>query len=96
MTQVMHPLYDRVVIERAPAEERSAGGIVLPNATEKPEFGKIVAVGKGKILENGNYASMEVKVGDTVVFAKYAGHEVKMNGKEYVILREEDLYAIVK
>lgn len=96
MTQVMQPLYDRVVIERAAAEEKSAGGIVLPNATEKPEFGKIVAVGKGKRLDNGNYAAMEVKVGDTVVFGKYAGHEVKIDGKEYLVLREEDLYAIIK
>jgi chaperonin GroES len=96
MTQVMQPLYDRVVIQRAPAEERSAGGIVLPNATEKPEFGKVVAIGKGKRLENGSCATMEVKIGDTVVFGKYAGHEVKMDGTEYLILREEDIYAIVK
>ena len=95
MTQMMHPLYDRVVIERVPAEEKSAGGIVLPNATEKPEIGKVVAVGKGKRLDDGSHAAMAVKVGDTVLFSKYAVHEVKMDGKEYLILKEEEIYAII-
>lgn len=97
MTQEVHPLYDRVLIERASAEEKSAGGIVLPNTNEKPECGKVIAVGPGKRLENGQYASMAVKIGDTVVFSKYAGNEFKLlDKKECIIAKEEDILAIIK
>ncbi len=91
------PLGDRVVLKVLEAEEKTASGIVLPDtAKEKPQQGKIVAVGPGKHSEEGKLIPMSVKAGDTVLFAKYAGTEVKYEGEELLILRESDLLAIVK
>ncbi len=90
------PLADRIVLERLEAEEKTAGGIVLPDAAkEKPKQGKIIAIGDGKVLDSGERAKMTVKKGDTVLFTSYAGTEVKVDGKEYLIMREEDVLAIV-
>lgn len=93
----IRPLHDRVVIERMEEERTSAGGIVIPDtATEKPIRGKIIAVGVGKILENGSVRPLDVKAGNTVLFGKYAGTEVKIDGKEYVVMREDDIMAIIE
>ncbi len=93
----MRPLHDRVIIERLEAETKSAGGILIPdNAAEKPIKGKVVAVGKGKILEDGKVRPLDVKVGDKVLFGKYSGTEVKMDGKELLVMREEDLMAVLE
>jgi len=92
----IRPLEDRVVIEVLDAEEKTAGGIVLPDtAKEKPQKGKIVAVGKGKLLENGKHAPMMVKKGDEIIYAKYGGTEVKVGGKDYVIMKESEILAKV-
>ncbi|MCF6148254.1 MAG: co-chaperone GroES [Candidatus Kuenenia sp.] len=93
----IRPLDDRVVVEPMEAEEKTKGGIVLPEtAKEKPIKGKIIAVGEGKLLENGKRAEMLVKVGDIVLYGKYAGTEVTVDGKEYLIMRESDILATVK
>jgi chaperonin GroES len=93
----LKPLEDRVVIEPLEAEEKTPGGIVLPDtAKEKPVRGKIVAAGPGKMLENGKRAEMSVKKGDEVIYGKYSGTEVKIKGKEYIIVRESDLLAKVE
>jgi chaperonin GroES len=90
----LEPLDDRVVVRRLEAEEKTAGGIVLPDtAKEKPQRGEIVAVGPGKLLDNGKRAKMEVASGDTVLFGKYSGTEVKVEGEEVVIMRESDILA---
>lgn len=92
----IRPLHDRVVIERLEEERTSAGGIVIPDsAAEKPMRGKVVAVGIGKTLDNGNVVPLTVKKGDVVIFGKYSGTEVKVNGHEYVIMREDDIMGIV-
>ncbi len=90
----LEPLEDRVVVRRLEAEEKTAGGIVLPDtAKEKPQRGEIVATGPGKMLDNGKRAAMEVKAGDTVLFGKYSGTEVKVQGEELIIMRESDILA---
>ncbi|OGT07590.1 MAG: co-chaperone GroES [Gammaproteobacteria bacterium GWF2_41_13] len=90
------PLHDRVLIERI-EEEVSKGGIVIPDhAKEKPSRGKVLAAGKGKILEDGSVKALDVKVGDVVLFGKYAGTEVKLDGKEYIVMREDDLMGIIE
>jgi len=90
----LEPLDDRVVVRRLEAEEKTAGGIVLPDtAKEKPQRGEIVATGPGKLLDNGKRAGMEVGTGDTVLFGKYSGTEVKVQGEEVVIMRESDILA---
>ncbi len=90
------PLDDRVVVQPMEAEEKTKGGIVLPEtAKEKPIKGKIIAVGEGKLLENGKRADLLVKVGDMVLYGKYAGTEVTVDGKEYLIMRESDILAKV-
>ncbi len=92
----LKPLADRVVVKKLEAEERTPGGIVLPDtAKEKPQQGEVLAVGPGKFDEKGTRQPMEVKVGDKVLFAKYSGTEVKVEGVEYLILTERDLLAIV-
>ncbi|SFR62725.1 co-chaperone GroES [Thiomicrospira sp. ALE5] len=89
------PLHDRVVIRRLEEEQVSAGGIVLPDsAKEKPAEGEVVAVGPGKAADNGNLIALNVKVGDKVLFGKYAGQEVKVDGEELVVMREDDIIAI--
>jgi len=93
----IRPLYDKVVIEVLEEEDKSAGGLYLPDtAKKKPQTGKVVAVGDGKILEDGSRADLTVKVGDKVLFSKYGGNEVIVDGKEYTILDEDQIYAIIK
>ncbi|MCM8785230.1 MAG: co-chaperone GroES [Candidatus Omnitrophica bacterium] len=93
----IRPLGDRVVIEPLEAEEKTKGGIILPDtAKEKPQEGKVVAVGKGKTNEKGELIPLEVKVGDKVLYGKYSGTEVTVDEKQYIILREEDILAIVE
>jgi chaperonin GroES len=90
------PLHDRVVIKRMEEEKVSAGGIVIPDsATEKPIRGEVMAVGTGKPLDNGETRALQVKVGDKVLFGKYSGTEVKIDGTEYLVVREDDLFAIL-
>lgn len=93
----LRPLHDRVIIKRMEEERMSAGGIVIPDtATEKPVRGEVVAVGNGKILENGSVRPLAVKAGDKVLFGKYSGTEVKVDGQDLLVMREEDLMAIVE
>ena len=93
----IRPLHDRVIIKRLEEERTSPGGIVIPDsATEKPIRGKVVAVGKGKILENGNVRALDIKVGDNILFGKYSGTEVKMDGEELLVMREEDVMAVIE
>lgn len=90
------PLHDRILVERVSEEEKTKGGIIIPNsAKEKPQEGKVVSVGKGKTLDNGSIQALEVKSGDRVLFSKYSGSEVKLEGVEYIIMREEDVLGIV-
>ncbi len=90
----LEPLDDRVVVQRLEAEEKTAGGIVLPEtAKEKPQKAKVIAVGPGRTLDSGERAPVEVKVGDTILVGKYSGTEVKVEGEEYVIMRESDILA---
>jgi len=93
----IRPLHDRVVIQRLEDERTTPGGIVIPDtATEKPIQGKVVAAGKGKILENGEVRPLDVKVGDKVLFGKYGGTEVKLGNEEYVVMREDDIMGIIE
>ncbi|GAB2955981.1 MULTISPECIES: co-chaperone GroES [Aquaspirillum] len=93
----IRPLHDRVVIKRLEAEEKTASGIVLPgNAAEKPDMGEVIAVGNGKILENGERRPLELKVGNKVIFGKYSGQTVKVDGEELLVMREEDVMGIVE
>jgi chaperonin GroES len=93
----LKPLGDRVVVKSIEEEERTAGGIVLPDtAKEKPQQGEVIAVGSGKLLDNGERVALEVKAGDRVIFAKYGGTEVKIKGEEFLILRDSDILAIVE
>ncbi|MCS6822355.1 MAG: co-chaperone GroES [Microscillaceae bacterium] len=90
------PLADRVLVEPAPAEEKTASGIIIPDtAKEKPQRGQIVAVGEGKVSDNGTIVKPQVKVGDTVLYGKYAGTEITIDGKEYLIMRETDIFAVI-
>lgn len=93
----IRPLHDRVVVKRMEEERTSAGGIVLPDsATEKPIRGEIVAVGKGKLLDDGSVRALDVKVGDKVLFGKYGGTDVKIDDEEYVVMREDDIMGILE
>jgi len=94
----IQPLGDRIIVKPLEAEEKTKGGIVLPDtAKEKPQEGKVVAVGKGKIKDNGEVQPMEIKVGDRVLYGKYSGTEITTkDGEEYLIMREDDVFAIVK
>lgn len=92
----IRPLHDRVVVKRLESEQKSAGGIVLPgSAQEKPQMGEVVAVGSGRILDNGDKRALDVKVGDKVLFGKYSGSEIKLDGQDLLVMREEDLLAIL-
>lgn len=92
---MVKPLEDRVVVKAKTQEEKSKGGIVLPDtAKERPQEGEVIAVGPGKLLDNGQRAPMDVKPGDVVIFAKYGGTEIKLDGEEYIILRQSDILAI--
>ena len=93
----IRPLHDRVIVKRLEEERTSPSGIVIPDtAAEKPMQGKIVAVGKGKILEDGKVRPLDVKVGDKILFGKYSGNEVKVDGEELVVMREEDVMAVIE
>ena len=93
----IRPLHDRVLVQRVKEEEKTKGGIIIPDtAKEKPIEGKVVAVGNGKLLESGDVRKLEVKKGDRVLFGKYAGTEVKIEGEEHLILREDDILGIVE
>lgn len=92
----LRPLYDNVVVKRKEEEAVSAGGIVLPgSAQEKPNQGEVVAVGEGKLLENGDIRALQVKIGDTVVFGQYSGNTIKVDGDELMIMRENEIFAVV-
>ena len=93
----IRPLHDRVIVKRLEEERKTASGIVIPDAAaEKPDQGEILAVGKGKILESGDVRKMDVKVGDRVLFGKYAGQTVKVDGDELLVMREEDIMGVVE
>ncbi|MFH1407343.1 MAG: co-chaperone GroES [Candidatus Omnitrophota bacterium] len=93
----IQPIGDRVLVKALDAEEKTKGGIILPDtAKEKPQEGKVVAVGKGKVAEDGSVRPLEVKVGDTVLYAKYSGTEIKYKDEEYLIVKEDDILAIIK
>jgi chaperonin GroES len=93
----IRPLQDRVIVERIAEEEKSKGGIIIPDtAKEKPQEGKVIAVGKGKVNDDGKTIPLTVKAGDKILFSKYAGSEVKLNGNEYLIMREDDILGIVE
>jgi len=93
----IRPLADKVIVQRIEADSKTAGGIVLPeSAKEKPQRGKVIAVGDGKVLDNGKRCEMSVKKGQEVLFTSYAGTEVKMDGKEYLIMDESEIVAIVE
>lgn len=90
------PLHDRILVERLSEEETTKGGIIIPDsAKEKPQEGKVVAVGNGKLLDSGKLQALEVKAGDRILFSKYSGTEVKLEDVEYIIMREEDVLGIV-
>ena len=93
----IRPLHDRVIVRRMAEERTTAGGIVIPDsATEKPVQGEVVAVGNGKILDSGEVRKLDVKAGDKVLFGKYAGNEVKIDGQELLVLREEDIMGVLE
>ena len=93
----LRPLHDRVIVKRVEEEKMSAGGIVIPdNAAEKPIRGEVLAVGNGKLLDSGELRSLDVAVGDTVLFGKYSGTEVKVEGEELLVMREDDIMAIIE
>ena len=92
----IRPLHDRVVVKRIEEERKTAGGIVIPDsAAEKPDQGEVIAVGNGKILEDGKVRPLDVKVGDRILFGKYSGSTVKIEGEEYLVMREDDIMGIV-
>jgi chaperonin GroES len=93
----IRPLHDRILVKRKPEQEKTAGGLYIPDsAKERPVEAHVVAVGNGKVLEDGTQRPLAVKAGDTVLFGKYAGSEVKLDGQDHLILREEDILAIVE
>ena len=92
----IRPLHDRVIVRRMEEQTMSAGGIVIPdNAAEKPATGEIIAVGNGKVTDSGSVRALEVKIGDKVMFGKFAGTEVKVNGEELLVMREDDIVAVL-
>lgn len=93
----IRPLHDRIIVKRMEEERMSAGGIVIPDsATEKPSKGEVVAVGNGQHLENGQVRALDVKVGDTVLFGKYSGTEVKVDGEDLLVMKEDDVMAVIE
>ena len=93
----IRPLYDRIVIKRIEEQEVVQGGIIIPDsAKEKPQEGEVVAVGQGKRLENGKVVALDVKVGDRILFGKYSGSEIKLDGQEYIIMREDEVLGILE
>jgi len=97
MATTVRPLHDRVIVRRLDDETMSAGGIIIPDsAKEKPVEGEVIAAGKGKILENGDIRPLDVKAGDRVIFSKYAGTEIKLDGEEFLMMREDDILGVVE
>jgi chaperonin GroES len=93
----IRPLQDRVIVKRIEEEEKTKGGIIIPDtAKEKPQEGKVIAVGKGKVNDDGKLTPLDVKVGDKILFGKYSGSEIKLNGEEHLIMREDDILGIVE
>jgi chaperonin GroES len=93
----VRPLHDRILVKRVEEEKKSKGGIIIPDtAKEKPQEGRVVAVGSGKVLENGGTRALEVSKGDRVLFSKYSGSEVNIDGEEHLIIREEDVLAVLE
>ena len=93
----IRPLQDRVIVKRVQEEEKTKGGIIIPDtAKEKPIEGEVIAVGNGKILEDGKVRALDIKAGDTILFSKYAGTEIKIDGKDQLILREEDVLGVIE
>ena len=93
----IRPLHDRVIVQRIEEEEKTKGGIIIPDtAKEKPQEGKVVAVGPGKILENGTKTTLDVKVGDKILFGKYSGTEIKIEGEEFLMMREDDILGVIE
>ena len=93
----IRPLQDRILVKRIDEEEKTKGGIIIPeSAKEKPMEGKIIAVGKGKVLEDGKVLPLDVKVGDKILFAKYAGTDIKIEGEEHLIMREEEVLGVIE
>ncbi len=93
----IRPLQDRVIVKRIAEEEKTKGGIIIPDtAKEKPQEGKVVAVGKGKTNDEGKLVALEVKVGDKILFGKYSGSEIKLDGEEHLIMREEDILGVIE
>jgi chaperonin GroES len=93
----IRPLQDRIIVKRIQEEEKTAGGIIIPDtAKEKPQEGKVVAVGKGKVGDDGKVIALDLKKGDRILFGKYAGSEIKIDGTEYLIMREEDVLGVVE
>lgn len=91
------PLHDRIIVKRMEEETKTAGGLFIPDsAKEKPQRGEIVAAGKGRVTDDGKVLPLDVKVGDKVLFAKYAGTEIKLSGEEYLMMREEDVFAVIQ
>ena len=92
----IRPLYDRIVVQRIDEQETARNGIVIPDsAKEKPQQGEVMAIGKGKVLDDGQVASLDVKVGARVLFGKYSGNEIQLNGVEYIIMREDDVLGVL-
>ncbi len=92
----IRPLHDRVIVRRLAEEEKTAGGIIIPDAAkEKPLQGEVIAVGKGKLLDNGDLRALDVAVGDTVIFSSYAGTEIKIDGEELLLMREDDILGVL-
>jgi len=97
MTTKVRPLHDRVIVRRLDEEEKSSGGIIIPDsAKEKPIQGKVIAVGNGKSLENGDVRPLDVKEGDTVIFSTYAGTEIKLDGDSFLMMREDDILGVIE
>jgi len=93
----IRPLHDRVIVQRIEEEEKTKGGIIIPDtAKEKPQEGKVIAVGPGKVLENGTKVILDVKVGDKILFGKYSGTEIKIEGEEYLMMREDDILGVIE
>jgi chaperonin GroES len=93
----IRPLQDRVIVKRIAEEEKSKGGIIIPDtAKEKPQEGKVIAVGKGKVDDNGKLRPLDVKAGDRVLFGKYSGSEIKVDGEEHLIMREDDILGVIE
>jgi chaperonin GroES len=97
MSNKIRPLQDRLIVKRLDEEQKTASGLFIPdNAKEKPQQGKVMAVGKGKVRDDGTIQPLDLKVGDTILFGKYSGQEVKVDGEEVLIMREDDVYGVVE